>query len=86
MQIDKLVENAETTGLNIYAAKTKCMRINNTQVMHSSEKPTNGRSHQLHILRWGGNTTGGTNQDIHRRLGLARLAFNKLRAKWNTRK
>ena len=46
--INKLVEKRN------HRAKEKCMRINisSTQVI-AAKKPTNGRSHQLHILWWG---------------------------------
>jgi hypothetical protein len=74
----------KSTGLKIDAAKTKAMRMNT-----SNNKPIEidgtAVDNVKHFIYLGATVseTGGTNKDIRRRLGHARLAYNKLKSVWN---
>ena len=83
-KVDRLIKHAKSTGLNIHASKTKVMRINanNNQAITVSGEEIEDVSDFIYK---GGtvNIKGGTNEDIRRRLGHARIAYNKLRVIWN---
>jgi hypothetical protein len=76
---------AKSTGLKINAAKTKAMRMNtNNQPIEIDDTTVDDVKHFIYL--YVGATvskTGGTNEDIRRRLGHARLAYNKLKSVWN---
>ena len=79
----RLNEVAKYTGLNINVKKTKALRVNckvNTPLKIGDEdvEDVNQFTYLGAIL----DKTGGTAQDIHRRLGLARAAFAKLQPIW----
>jgi len=74
----------KSTGLKINAAKTKAMRMNtnNNKPIEIDGTAVDDAKHFIYL----GATvseTGGTNEDIRRRLGHARLAYNKLKSVWN---
>ena len=73
-KVDRLIKHAKSTGLNIYASKTKVMRINanNNQAITASGEDIEDVSDFIYL----GETV---NEDIRRRLGHARIAYNKLR-------
>ena len=80
VKLDRLVRHAKSTGLKINASKTKVMRVNasNTQAIIAAGEEIEDVSNFVYL---GGtvNTQGGTTEDIRRRLGHARSAYNN----WN---
>ena len=84
VKVDRLVRHAKSTGLKINASKTKVMRVNasNTQAITAAGEEIEDVSNFVYL---GGtvNTQGGTTEDIRRRLGHARSAYNKLAPIWN---
>lgn len=76
---------AQSTGLKINAAKTKVMRLNantNQPVISTEQKEIEDVKSFTYLGAILTNT-GGTNEDIRRRLGLARITYNKLAPIWN---
>ena len=84
-KLNKVSKYALSTGLKINASKTKVMRLNantNQLITSTDGKPIEDVNTFIYlgaIL----NTTGGTNEDIRRRLGLAKITYNKLTPIWN---
>ena len=85
VKVDRVVSHVKSTGLKINASKTKVMRINarNTQAITAAGEEIEDVSSFIYL---GGtvNNEGGTTEDIRRRLGHARSAYNKLTAIWNS--
>ena len=74
---------AKSTGLKINVAKTKAMRMNtNNQPIEIDGTAVDDVKHFIN-LGTKVSETGGTNEDILRRLGHARLVYNKLKSVWN---
>lgn len=84
-KLNNVSKHAQSTGLKINASKTKVMRLNaNT---NQSITSTDGKEiEDVKSFTYLGSiltTTGGTNEDIRRRLGLAKMTYNKLTPIWN---
>jgi hypothetical protein len=80
-----LSKHAKSTGLKINAAKTKSMRMNtkNTQPIEIEGTVVDEVDNFVYL----GATvcqTGGTNEDIRKRIGHARTAYHKLKAIWSS--
>ena len=78
-------KHAHSTGLKINSVKTKVMRINanNNQAITSKEQTEIEDVKTFTYLGAIITSSGGTNEDIRRRLGLARMTYNKLSPVWN---
>ena len=76
---------AHSTGLKINAAKTKVMRLNaNTnQPITSTENKEIGDVKSFIYLGAILTNTGGTNEDIRRKIDLARITYNIFAPVWN---
>jgi hypothetical protein len=84
-KFNSLNNYATQTGFKINAGKTKVMRLNanNSQAITINEKDVDDVADSIYL----GTTvskTGGTNEDIRRRIGHARVAFNKLHKIWSS--
>ena len=76
---------SKTTGLNINSSKTKLMRLNanNTRPVEINGKIIEDVNTFVYLGATI-NTSGGADEDIRRRLGLARLAFHTLTKIWTS--
>ena len=84
-KFDNVSKYAHSTGLKINTGKTKVMRFNTTtkQPIKSTDEREIEEVETFTYLGSILTTTGGTNKDIRRRLGLARTTFHKLTPIWN---
>jgi len=80
-----LNQHAKSTGLKINASKTKSMKMNTkqTQPIDIDGTPVE-EVEQFVYLGATVSHTGGTNEDIRKRLGHARNAYHKLKAIWKS--
>ena len=84
-KLDNVSNYAYSTGLKINAGKTKVMKFNtntNQPITSTEGKEIDVKS--FTYLEAILTNTGGTNEDIRRRIGLARTTFNKLTPIWNS--